>query len=113
MAYTGNPHPHTGGYEQAYREIYSILNNDEHRQECGNHLPPEHECRACVVIQEVVEVLMETLANKLTQQEFFVVAVLLARTGTGIKDKDGNIRIDFWGELNGAANPDGSYEWWK
>ena len=54
---------------------------------------------------------METLAGKLTQDEFYVVAILLARTGTGVKDRDGNIRIDWWGELNGAINPDGTYDW--
>lgn len=97
MAYTGNPH--TRGYEQAYREIYTTLNNDEHRQECGG-------CRVCGIVDEVIEVLMETLASKLTQDEFYVVAILLARTGTGVKDRDGNIKIDFWGELNGAVNPE-------
>ena len=37
-------------------------------------------------------------------------AALLARTGTGVKDRDGYIKIDFWGELNGAINEDGTYD---
>ena len=102
MVNQGNPH--TGGYEQAYREIYNVLNDDAHQQACG-------ECRPCGVIQEIVEVLMETLAGKLTQDEFYTVAILLARTNTGVKDQDGRIRIDWWGEFNGATNPDGTYDW--
>ena len=102
MVNQGNPQ--NLGYEAAYREIYTVLNDDTHRQECG-------ECRPCGVMDEVVEVLMETLAGKLTQDEFYAVAALLARTGTGVKDRDGYIKIDFWGELNNAINEDGTYGW--
>ena len=102
MANQGNIH--TAGYETAYRELYSIINSERHQQECG-------QCRPCGVIQEVIEVLMETLAGKLTQDEFFMVAILLARTGTGIRDSEGRIRIDWWGEMNNAMNDDGTYGW--
>ena len=102
MVNQGNPQ--VSGYEAAYREIYTVINDENHQSTCG-------ECRACGVIDEVVEILMETLAGKLTQDEFYVVAILLARTGTGVKDRDGNIRIDWWGELNNAVNEDGTYEW--
>ncbi len=96
--------PHNSGYETAYRELYSIINSEHHLRECG-------ECRPCGVIQEVIEILMETLAGKLTQDEFYTVAILLARTGAGVRDSEGRIRIDWWGEFNNAVNADGSYEW--
>ena len=98
--------PHTEGYEAAYREIYEIINDEGHQAECG-------ECRPCGVILEVIEVLMETLAGKLSQDEFYMVAILLAKTGTGIRDNDGRIRIDWWGRLNAAIEEDGTYEWPK
>ena len=97
--------PHVSGYETAYRELYSIINSETHQQECG-------QCRPCGVIQEVIEVLMETLAGKLTQDELYTVATLLARTGTGIRDSEGRVlRIDWWGEFNNAVNGNGTYDW--
>ena len=96
--------PHVSGYEAAYRELYATINSERYQQECG-------QCRPCGVIQEVIEVLMETLAGKLTQDEFYTVAILLARTGTGIRDSEGRVRIDWWGEFNNAVNDDGTYGW--
>ena len=106
MVNRGNPH--TGGYEQAYREIYTVINNEAHQSTCGDGVHGEHGCRPCGVVQEVVEVLMETLAGKLTQEEFYTVATLLARTGTGVRDKEGYVKIDFWGEMNGCGEEGGS-----
>jgi len=88
--------PHNSGYETAYRELYSIINSERH---------PDPATDA------VITVLMETLAGKLTQDEFYGLAVLLERTGTRIRDLDGNVCIDIWGELNGAVNTDGTYDW--
>ena len=104
MVNQGNPY--TAGYEATYQEIYTVLGDDEH-----DRVHREHECRACGSTGEVIEVLMETLAGKLTQDEFYAVAILLARTGTGVKDRDGNVRIDWWGEMNDAVNEDGTYDW--
>ena len=84
MTTTGNPY--TDGYEAAYREIRELL-GDERKAE----------------IDVVVTVLMETLAGKLSQDEFYGLAVLLEDTGTRIRDLDGNIAIDFWGMANGIS----------
>ena len=92
------------GYETAYQEVYSIINSEGHLEQCG-------ECRPCGIIQEVIEVLMETLAGKLSQSEFYTLAILLARTGTGVKDTEGRVRIDWWGHFNDAVNEDGTYDW--
>ena len=86
----GNGKIYVSGYETAYMMLYSMINSETHQQECG-------ECRPCCVIQEVIEILMETLAGKLHQDEFFAVAIPLARTNTGIRDSEGRIRIDWWG----------------
>lgn len=99
-----NGNPYVSGYETAYRELYAIINSESHQQECG-------QCRPCGIIQEVIEILMETLAGKLAQDEFYTVAILLARTNTGIKDSEGRIRIDWWGEFNNSVNVDGTYGW--
>ena len=102
MVHQGNPY--TNGYEAAYQEIYRVLNDQDHQAECGT-------CRPCGLIKQMVEVLMETLAAKMTQEEFFALAIILARTGHTAIDDAGYVRIDWWGRMNDAVNPDGSYDW--
>ncbi len=55
--------------------------------------------------------MMETLAGRMSQSEFYSLAILLARTHTRTLDGNGNTRIDFWGEFNNAVNRDGTYDW--
>lgn len=94
--------PYTAGYEAAYREIYARLNDENHHIGCDG-------CRPCGVAIEVVEVLMETLASRMSQDDFFQLALILARTNTTAIDKNGYVRIDWWGHFNGALNADGTY----
>lgn len=102
MAIQGNPY--RSGYDAAYREIYAVLADEDHKKGC------DERC-GCGVIKETIEILMEVLAGKLTQDEFFSLAIVLNRTHTRVKDSDGNISIDWWGELNNAVNTDGTYDW--
>ena len=102
MTTIGNPY--TAGYEAAYEEIYRVLADENHVSACG-------ECRPCGVAKQAVEILMECLAGRMTQEEFFGLALILARTNTTVIDQSGNVQIDWWGEFNGAVNPDGTYEW--
>ncbi len=95
---------HVAGYRAAYDEVYHILNDQEHQAECG-------QCRACGLITNVVEVLMESLASKMSQDEFFGLALILARNNSTFIDGEGYVKVDTWGLLNGAVNPDGSYDW--
>ncbi len=87
--------PYVSGYQAAYREVYAVLGIEE--------VPTDG---AAVIA--VVEILMETLAGKLTQDEFFGLAILLEQTGTRIKDLEGNTRIDLWGEMNGCPGEAGN-----
>ena len=82
--------PYTTGYHAAYREVYAVLGIEE--------TPTDG---AAVIA--VVEILMETLAGKLTQAEFFGLAILLEQTGTRVRDLEGNPHIDIWGEMNGCS----------
>ena len=95
--------PYTAGYEAAYREIYAALNSAEHLDECG-------QCRPCGVAREIVEILMETLSKKLTQEEFFTLSFILARRNATLIDDKGYAKIDWWGILNDAASEDGTYD---
>ena len=79
---------YTGGYEAAYREIHDIMGDCP----CNRDHAPA-----------VIEILMEILAGKLTQDEFYGLAILLEQTGTRIKDLDGTLSIDIWGEMNGCS----------
>lgn len=101
MATYGNPY--TAGYEAAYSEIYAALNSADHLDECG-------ECRPCGVAREIVEILMETLSRKLTQEEFFTLSFVLARRNATIIDSSDHVHIDWWGLLNDAVNEDGTYD---
>ena len=82
---TMTENPYTAGYEAAYREIYASLNDGEHAI-CG-------ECRPCGVVYEIGEILVETLANRLSQDEFFGLAVLLTQTNTSVKDLNGKVPL--------------------
>ena len=64
--------PYTAGYEAAFREIYAAVNEEGHAASCG-------ECRPCGVFKEIVELLMDTLASKCTQEEFFSLAMIFNR----------------------------------
>ena len=77
---------YTSGYRAAYLKIGEIL----------GHQPDN------------VNAVMETLAGKLTQDEFYGLAILLERTGTRIRDLEGNVCIDIWGEMNGCQ---GGAQW--
>ena len=74
---------YTSGYRAGYLKIGEIL----------GHQPDN--------VNAVMTALMETLAGKLTQDEFYGLAILLERTGTRIRDLEGNVCIDIWGEMNG------------
>lgn len=91
--------PYTAGYEAAYQEVYAILNDEPHQVHCG-------ECRPCGLIKQVVEILMETLASRMTQEEFFSLAFILARTGHTAIDSQGYVRMDWWGRMNDATSED-------
>ncbi len=95
--------PYTQGYETAYREIYQAFNSADHLEECG-------ECRPCGVAKEIVEILMESLAGKLTQEEFFTLSFILARRNATIIDSSDHVRIDWWGLLNDVANEGNIYD---
>lgn len=47
----------------------------------------------------------------MSQEEFFGLALILARTGHTMIDSDGYVKIDTWGMMNGIVNDDGSYDW--
>lgn len=87
---TYNTDSYNDGYRAAYEEIYRILNDEQHQAECG-------ECRACGVARQAVEILMESLASKMSQEEFFALAMILNRAGN---ESDGP---DWWGIMNDAA----------
>ena len=76
---TTTENPYTQGYEAAYHEIYATLNSGH--KTCG-------QCRPCGVICEVIEVLVETLAGRLSDAEFLGLARWLNRTNTSVKDRE-------------------------
>lgn len=96
--------PYRAGCEAAYAEIYRVLSDERHVASCG-------ECRPCGVARQAVEILMECLASRMSQDDFFELALILARTNTTVIDAEGHVIIDWWGEFNDAVNPDGTYEW--
>ncbi len=95
-----NTDSYNDGYRAAYEEIYRILNDETHQAECG-------ECRACGVVKQAVEILMETLASKMTQDEFFALAMILNRAGNA---GDTGNRLDWWGIMNDAIDGAGFSE---
>lgn len=101
---TTHMNPYTAGYQAAYDEIYRILNDEAHQKECGG-------CKPCGLIKNVVEVLMESLASRMSQEEFFGLALILARTGHTMIDGQGYVGLDAWAMMNGAVNEDGTYDW--
>ena len=60
------------GYDAAYAEIHAAINSDDHPSQCGN-------CRACGVMRSVIEEMMLTLSQKLTNTEFSTLADILAQ----------------------------------
>lgn len=60
------------GYEAAYTEIYAAIDSDDHSANCGT-------CRACGVMRTVLEDAMTTLGQKLSQEDFWVLAAILKR----------------------------------
>lgn len=69
------------GYEAAYREIYAAIDSDDHPANCGT-------CRACGVMRTVIEDMMITLSGKLSQDEFYTLAQILARANS----REGNLQ---------------------
>jgi len=53
------------GYNYAFIEIYSVVGNIEHAEECG-------ECRACGVVRQVIEDTVHQLAAWMDPEEFWV-----------------------------------------
>ena len=60
------------GYESAYTEIYAAIESEDHPRNCGD-------CRACGVMRSVLEWMMLSLSPKLTKEEFWTLADILAR----------------------------------
>ena len=59
------------GYRAAYAEIYAAINAEDHVRGCGD-------CRACGVMRTVIEDMMTTLSRKMTGDEFYTLAKILA-----------------------------------
>ena len=89
------------GREAAYQEIYKVLADPGHVKLCGW-------CRPCGVIKQTVEVLMDSLADKLTVDELYGLAIIPSRTGTSVIDGKGNVTIDFWREFDSTAKQEGA-----
>lgn len=85
------------GREATYQEIYKVLADPHHIRRCGT-------CRVCGVIKQTVEVLTDSLADKLTRDELYGLAIILARTGNSTVDREGNVTIDLWREFDGTAS---------
>ena len=60
------------GYNAAYAEIYATLDDLDHPRHCDG-------CRPCEVMKATMEWAMQSLSRKLTQDEFYALARLLAR----------------------------------
>ena len=54
--------------------------------------------------QQTVEVLTDSLADRMTIDELYGIALILARIGTSTIDREGNVTIDFWREFDGTAS---------
>ena len=59
------------GYNAAYAEIYATL-DDLHPRQCDG-------CRPCEVMKATMEWAMRSLSRKLTHDEFYALAMLLAK----------------------------------
>ena len=60
------------GYNAAYGEIYGALDDLDHPRKCDG-------CRPCGVMKATMEWAMRSLSRKLTQDEFYALARLLAK----------------------------------
>ena len=58
------------GYNAAYTEIYSALDDLDHARTCKG-------CRPCEVMQATLEWTMQGLSRRLTQDEFYTLARIL------------------------------------
>ena len=62
------------GREAAYAEVSVVIRDPEHPKTCGT-------CRACGVMAETAKKMMGTLADKMTQEEYFTFGLILAHIG--------------------------------
>ena len=62
------------GREAAYAEVNAVVHNPAHQKGCPG-------CRACKVMEGVANKVMATLADKMTQEEYFTFGLILARIG--------------------------------
>ena len=69
-----NAESYQRGYDAAYGELYRSANSNNHHAECGS-------CRACGVVAEVAENLVEQLASWMTETELDAFADTVIRIG--------------------------------
>ena len=62
------------GYDAAFGEMYRSCNNDAHHGDCDS-------CRACGVVSEVAESMVQQLAAWMTEEEVDYFADLIIRVG--------------------------------
>ena len=60
------------GYNTAYAEIYATLDDLDHPRQCDG-------CRPCEVMKATMEWAMRSLSRRLTDDEFYALARLLAK----------------------------------
>ncbi len=63
------------GYNQAYTEIYAALDDLDHPRHCDG-------CRPCEVMKATLAWSMQSLSRRLTQEEFYALAKILAKAET-------------------------------
>ena len=94
MAETGS---FSAGYEAAYKDMYRIIQDEDHVKGCGK-------CRPCGVIKEITETLLETLAYKMTREEFFGLALALGRASPPKGNASGYFSVK-WEEAGDVLPP--------
>ena len=62
-------------YDAAYAEIYAALDDLDHARKCGG-------CRPCEVMKATLEWMMQGLSRRLSQDEFYTLARILAKAET-------------------------------
>ena len=63
------------GYNAAYAEIYAALDDLDHARKCDG-------CRPCEVMKATLEWMMQGLSRRLSQDEFYTLARILAKAET-------------------------------
>ena len=63
------------GYNAAYAEIYATLDDEDHPRKCTG-------CRPCEVMKATIEWTMRSLSRRLSQDEFYALARILAKAET-------------------------------